>query len=458
MDWTPTIRDRQGPLYQRIVNALAEDIEAGRLRQGQALPTHRKLATMLGVDLTTVTRAYTEARRQGLTEATVGRGTFVKARPMPQRSASATPGIDLSMNLPPQPPEADLDGRLARTLADIRARLGLAAYLTYQQPGGTPAERQVAADWLRGSLGTACAPNRLILSPGTQATLFCLLSALVPRGGAVLTEQLTYAGFKVAAAAAGVDLVGIDMDGEGIVPAALDRAARAGPARIVYLTPTMHNPTTATMPASRRERIAEIVAKRGLTLIEDDPYAFLAPGLAPISSLIPERSYLAASLSKCVTPGLRMSLVVASEAEAAAQLAALLRATLQMSVPLMAAVATSWMRDGSVDAIVSAIRAEAAARQALASEALIGHAYAAHPNGHHIWMPLPATRPAVRFAEHLRNRGLAVVTSEAFAADGAPPNAIRLGLGAARNRAELARALAILAEALAERPPDGVVV
>ena len=78
MEWTPTIADRQGPLYQRIVSALADDIAAGRLHHGQALPTHRALANTLGIDLTTVTRAYTEARRQGLTEARVGRGTFVK--------------------------------------------------------------------------------------------------------------------------------------------------------------------------------------------------------------------------------------------------------------------------------------------------------------------------------------------------------------------------------------------
>ena len=79
MDWIPTIADRGGPLYLRIVSALSDDIAAGRLHHGQPLPTHRALAAALGVDLTTVTRAYTEARRQGLTEARVGRGTFVKA-------------------------------------------------------------------------------------------------------------------------------------------------------------------------------------------------------------------------------------------------------------------------------------------------------------------------------------------------------------------------------------------
>jgi hypothetical protein len=65
----PTIADRTGPLYLRIVDALASDIGCGRLRRGQALPTHRTLAKTLGIDLTTVTRAYAEARQRGLVEA-----------------------------------------------------------------------------------------------------------------------------------------------------------------------------------------------------------------------------------------------------------------------------------------------------------------------------------------------------------------------------------------------------
>lgn len=458
MDWTPTITDRQGPLYQRIVTALAEDIAAGRLHRGQALPTQRALARALGVDLTTVTRAFAEARRQGLVEARVGRGTFVGAHP-PAAVRGAAPGIDLSMNLPPQPIEADLDGRLAKAVSDIRGSSGIAPYLTYQQPGGTAAERQTAADWLQGLVpGVTATAARVLLVPGTQSALFCLLLAHAAPGDTVLTERLTYPGLKAAAAAAGLRLTGVEMDAEGIVPDALDRAARTGTARLVYLMPTLHNPTTVTMPAERRRRIADVIRVRGLTLIEDDPYSFLVPGETPVSALIPERAYLAASLSKCIAPGLRTSLVVVPDAEAAARLASLLRATLQMPAPLMAAVATLWMRDGTAGAIVGAIRSEAAARQVLARAALAGHPLAAHPGGLHVWLPLPQRWPAQRFAAHLNGRGLAVVTGEAFATDASPPNAIRLALGAARSRAQLARALEILSEALASPAPDDEVV
>jgi DNA-binding transcriptional MocR family regulator len=434
-------------LYRRILNTLAEDIASGRLRQGQALPTHRALARALGVDLTTVTRAYTEAGRLGLTEARVGRGTFVKARTTGPRATS--PGIDLSMNLPPQPAEADLDGRFAETLADIRADASLAAYLTYQQPGGTAAERQAGAQWLQ-TLVPGVTPDRLILAPGTQSALFCILLALAKPGDEILTERLTYSGFKAAAAALGLRLIGIDMDGDGIAPAAFDRAARERKdAKIVYLMPTIHNPTTLTMSEDRRRRIAEIIRKRGLTLIEDDPYAFLTPGVTPISALIPERAYLCASLSKCIAPGFRTSLVTTPDSAAAARITSHLRAALQMPAPLMTAVVTRWMRNGVADAIIAAVRAEAKVRQGLAREALAGRGYWANPSGHHIWLPLPDHAPADRFAADLRTRGLAVVTSEAFATNGVPPNAIRIALGAARSRAQLAKALEILADTLA---------
>src|SRR6266853_660987 len=66
MDWVPTISEWQGPVYLRIVDALAADIASGRLHRGQQVPTHRALAATLKLDLTTVTRAYGEARRRGL--------------------------------------------------------------------------------------------------------------------------------------------------------------------------------------------------------------------------------------------------------------------------------------------------------------------------------------------------------------------------------------------------------
>src|SRR5262245_53514094 len=150
MDWLPTLSEWHGPAFTRIVDALAADIASGRLVRGQQLPTHRALANALGLDLTTVTRAYGEARRRGLIEAQVGRGTFVSETTA--RAAQDNPfevKIDLSMNVPPQPVEANLDVRIAQGLAAIQEGTGFSVYLNYQRPGGSDDERAVAATWLR---------------------------------------------------------------------------------------------------------------------------------------------------------------------------------------------------------------------------------------------------------------------------------------------------------------------
>jgi DNA-binding transcriptional MocR family regulator len=448
MDWLPTLGDGSGPVYQRIADALAGDIAQGRLRRGQQLPTHRALAQALGIDLTTATRAYAEARRRGLTEARVGQGTFVaESMAQPARGAGDTIAFDLSMNLPPQPLAADLEGRITRGIAAIERGAGFSAYLNYREPGGSAHERHVAAAWLRTRVPDAHG-DRLVICPGTQTALFSLLVALTSPGDIVLTEPLTYPGMKAAAAATGVRLVGVAADEHGIMPQALHAACRRHRAKAVYLIPTIHNPTTVTMPAGRRAEIAEVLRANTLLLLEDDAYGALAPDAAPLASLVPERSYLAASLSKCIAPGLRVSLVQTPDRAAAASLVASLRATVQMPVSLMVALVTRWLEDGSADAIIAAIRDEAAARQTLAAQALAGHRFAAHPNGHHIWLPLSARWSRAEFAAQVHKQGLAVVTSEAFSVEESPPHAIRVALGAAATRFELGRALELLAAAL----------
>lgn len=453
----PTIEGRRGPAYQRIVDALADDVAAGVVHQGQRLPTHRAMAAALDLDVTTVTRAYAEARRLKLVDARTGRGTFVAANATAVRHAGAMPAIDLSMNLPPQPEGADLDARLAATLAEIRRQTGFGPYLTYQQAGGSAAERAIAAEWLHGRLPGLRA-DRTVIAPGTQATLAALLLDLAKPGDTVLAEALTYPGLKAAAALARVRLVGVAMDENGVDPGAVDAACRTHKAKLIVLTPTMHNPTTATMSARRRADIAGIIARRGLTLIEDDPYIFLDAGAQPLTTLVPDQAYLAASLSKCLAPGLRTSLLVAPSAEAAQRAAAALRAVLQMPAPLMTAVAIRWMQNGSADAIIATVHQEAAARQALSREVLGVDRFAAQSNSPHIWLPAPSTWSSERFSALLRSRGLGVVASDAFAVSPDAPSGIRAALGAARNRTELKAALEILRDAVGSSAADAHVV
>ena len=448
MSWTPTLTDREGPVYLRIVAALAADIESGRLVRGQQLPTHRELAKTLGIDLTTVTRAYTEARHRGLTQTRAGQGTFVvECLSFPRRSSYQAPDVDLSMILPPQPLDSDLEGRLTRGLAAIQREVGFSALLTYRDPRTCQAECNIAAEWLRSRIADARG-DRLVICPGTQNAIFNLLETLTSPGDVVLTEALTYPGIRAAAGYAGVRLVGVPMDEDGVVPAALDAACRRHAPKAVYLVPTIHNPTTATMPLSRRQEVAEVLRRNDVLLLEDDAYGALEPEAVPLASLIPERTYFMASLSKCIAPGFRVSFVLTPDHASKERLAAALRASVQMPMPLTVALVTRWLQDGSANAIIDAVRAEAAARQKLAASALARYPYYAHPNGHHIWMPMLGDWTSTEFASHVQGQGLAVVTSEPFAVDRVPPHAVRISLGAATSRSDLIRALNLVAAAL----------
>ncbi|HVB69080.1 MAG TPA: GntR family transcriptional regulator, partial [Acetobacteraceae bacterium] len=79
--WKPKVSKSGGPVYLAIADALAADIQSGRLAEGARLPPQRTLAEALGVDFTTVTRAYAEAGRRGLIEGRVGTGTYVRRTP-----------------------------------------------------------------------------------------------------------------------------------------------------------------------------------------------------------------------------------------------------------------------------------------------------------------------------------------------------------------------------------------
>ena len=447
-----------GPLYRQIAEAIERDIVSGRLHRGQQLPTHRALARALGIDLTTVTRAYADASGRGLIEGRVGQGTFVAELSLrPPGLAPDMIDVDLSMNVPPQPAEAALDSRIAQGLAAIERRTGFSALMNYQRPGGGFSELEQVVRWLAPRL-PGLSTERMSIFPGSQSAIFSILTFLCRPGDCVLTEALTFPGFRSAAQKLGLTVAGVAMDGEGAIPDALAKAIRARKPKAVYLTPTIHNPTTATMTGRRRWDIAAILRQTGVTLIEDDAYGFLDPSHDWIATLIPDQTFVTTSLSKCLTPGLRVSFLTAPDAASATGLRGLLQATAQMAPPLMVALMMEWLSTGDAERIIMGVREEAHARQKLAARILRGHAYSAHAYGHHVWMPLPEGWSRTDLVAQLSRRGLSVVASDAFAVLTPPPQAIRLGLGAARTREDLASALTLLTATLRQSGGSSTVV
>jgi DNA-binding transcriptional MocR family regulator len=452
--WQPDLSQLPGPRYLAIVDALAADLEEGRLRDGDRLPTHRDLAYRLGITVGTVTRAYAEAERRGLIKGEVGRGTYVRAG---QRSTAVAmpepkPGegaLDLSMNFPVRP---DADALLARSLQEMVSRVGVGSLLDYQPHRGRPDHRAAGAAWIRRH-GLEVSPDQIVVTSGGQHAMAVVLGTLAGPGDVVLTEWLTYPGVKALADLFRFELVGLAMDSQGILPDAFEKACRGGRAKALFCMPSLQNPTGAHMPVERRREIADIARRYSVAIVEDDIYGYLVKdGPAPLVTHAPEIGFYLASLSKAIAPGLRVG-YVAAPPDFVQRITTSVRATTLMASPPMAELASQWIADGTGERLATQYRNEAIARQPIGREMLHGFPYAAHPAGLHCWLTLPEHWASMHFAAEARQRGVVISPAEVFAIGGRAPRAIRICLACARSRDELRRGLTILAQ-LAHEPPQ----
>lgn len=437
--WTPSISKKAGPVYLAIADALEADIASGRLAVGARLPPQRTLAGALGIDFTTVTRAYAEARQRGLVEGRVGQGTYVRARSAPP--AGGDDGmLDMSMNMPPRFRDAPLNTRMWRDIAGLETAGGLDLMLRYQEAGGTATYRLAGTKWLSERLA-GITPDRVLVAPGAQGALLAVAGALTSPGDGVLADPLTYPGFLALAAHLRLRLLAAPNDDQGPIPEAFERLCEAARPKAYYCNPTIQNPTTLTIPLARRKQIVAIARKHGVMLIEDDAYGALPTNpVPPFAAIAPDMVYHIAGLAKCIAPALRLAYLATPDARAAERLAGIIRATASMASPLTAAIATRWIEDGTAGAIRDAIRAEAKARQAIAACILPRECMRTDPEGFHIWLNLPTPWKRADFVSRLRSIGVSVVAADAFAL-GDAPEAVRLGLGAAGGRELLAQSL-----------------
>ena len=449
--WQPRIEARAGPKYLGIVEALSADLRSGLIGPGDRLPAQRAVARALGVDLTTVTRGFNLARERGLIDATTGKGSFIsKAADAASADALAVlPAIDLSMNIPPQPEAAELGRRMTEAVDVVLARAGGMAHLHYQASGGSEPDRSAGASWL-GQRIAALSPERVLLAGGCQSALFAICHTLARIGDATIaTGAVTYPGIQAVAGSLGLKLAGLAMDADGIVPESFEDECNRRKPKALYVIPAIDNPTTATLPKERRLRIVEIARRHDVAIIEDDPYSRLMQADLPsFASLARELTWHVATLSKCVTPALRIAYVVAPDKASADKLSDVLRATSLMAPPLMAAVTSRWIGSGVIGEITEAIRTESTARQEIARTVLADFPFQADPNGHHLWLRLPGHWRAVEFAYHAERSGLSVVPSSAFAISSPAPEAVRVSLGAASKRSVLGGALGLLNDLL----------
>lgn len=442
--WLPDIEDRAGPKYLRIADAMGDAIRTGALEAGSKLPPMRNLAYDLGITLGTVSRAYQEAERRGYVGGEVGRGTYVKGDgryPQPRGPRAFAlggvrdNGINMSMAVPPLGYGGDY---LAQTMQEISQDPDLCCELAdYQGHSGMRRHREAGVDWV-ARRGVHTNTDHITLTNGTQHAILISLMALTRPGDTILAEWITYPGLIHAAGQLGVKLAPVDMDEDGMIPAALQAAIAEHRPSAVYIVPTVQNPTTTTMSAERRQAIADILIENRLLAIEDDIWGFLTPeGVPSIAELAPAQVVYITGLSKAMAPGLRVG-YIASPPGATPAVRAVARMSSWMVPPLMAEIAKRWLDDGSGDRLIEWQRSEAAERMKVASEVLGEFDIRGEKHSYQIWLHLPEPWRAETFRRQAEARGVYVLSGGDFVIGRNPaPHAIRICVGSCRTKDEV---------------------
>ncbi|SDI55456.1 PLP-dependent aminotransferase family protein [Paraburkholderia phenazinium] len=438
------------PRYKQLVDRLAAEIRAGRLRPGTRLPTHRELAVREGLALVTATRVYAELQEMGLVSGETGRGTFVKeALPRGQGIDLLTwsaDTVDLSFNYPSSPGQTDL---LRAALRQLAVAGDLESLLRYQPHGGREYERATAARHL-SNRGLAATVDTTLLVSGAQHGLTTTAMALLEPGDVVAVDALTYPGFKLAAEANRLELAPIPAAGRGPDLDALATLCKQRRVRAVYVMPTLHNPLGWVMSATRCRDLVAIARQHGLLIIEDGAYAFLAEGAPPpLASLAPETTVYVSSLSKSVATGLRVGFVCAPS-EWVPKLERVIRATTWNTPAIMTAIACNWMEDGTVARLEEEKRRDAAMRQGLVADILGQLKRVSHPCSYFVWLPLAQEVRADEIAIALMRERVSVSTALPFSTSAHVPHAIRLAIGSV-DLATLTRSLETVARVIAQR-------
>lgn len=451
--WQPDPSLLRRPAYLSLAEQFARAIQDGRLAAGVRLPTHRRLAEDLGLSVQTVSRAYDELIRRGLISGEIGRGTFVHTQrpepPQPYLPERLGEVIDLSILKPVC--ESLHHQRLRQALGWLGDSLSESAALSFRPNVVFPRHRAVAVDWLR-HCGLAASPQNVSLTNGATAGMTVALMSVAPPGSTIVAEAIGHHTLVPLASYLGLHLIGLDIDGEGLVPDALEAACRQGSVRALFLQPSVINPMATLMGEARRAAIADVARRHDIAIIENDILGPLVEDRPPpVAAIAPERTLYVTSFTKITVPGLRIGYLVAPDRYVAA-VANRQLVTNWMATPMVAEIATRWVSDGTAAELVAWQRAALRRRNAIAAEILGDTPYHAHRDGLHVWLPLPETRSEEGFVAQARLQGVAIAPGISFRISDDPWRpAVRISLGST-DEADLRAGLGVVTKLLLADP------
>lgn len=335
--WMPDRRSNQ-PLYQQIADDIERRISYGEFPPGSLLPSERKLAGQLGVNRSTVILAYAELRALGIIESRSGSGTRVskyKWGATPKHTPNWHRYVEGGSFLPNvaflrrirealQQDNALIDfasGELGADLSPVKEINALidenhyTEYLGYDNPQGFFPLREALVSYLSHYRGIQTTESSILITSGSQQSLYLITQCLLAPGDAVAIEDPSYCYSLPMFQSAGLRLFRLPVDQHGIRPEDVRALYKKHRIKMVFLNPNYQNPTGAVLDAERRAELLHVTSELGLPIVEDDPFSLTAydgnPPL-PLKSMDSLGSVLyIGSFSKIAASGLRVGWMVA---------------------------------------------------------------------------------------------------------------------------------------------------
>jgi DNA-binding transcriptional MocR family regulator len=243
------------------------------------------------------------------------------------------------------------------------------------------------------------------------------------------------------------------MDSEGMIPESLENTCKKYQIKGIYLMPNMQNPTAAVMSTERKQAIADIILRYGLTLIEDDIYNFTnTKERTALSTLVPDNGIFICGISKALLPGLRIAFTVVPE-QLLYKFIQTVTSTVWMAPPLSSELVTRLIESGAAVEIVNKKRQVLAHRLQLAKAILKGFSFHTTESSMFLWLTLPEGWSCGDFENTaLMNKVRVISAYKFYVGNQQPPNAVRISLGAVKNDEQLVKGLNVLVRILKQYP------
>ncbi|TNF19508.1 MAG: PLP-dependent aminotransferase family protein [Rhodobacteraceae bacterium] len=450
-----------GPKYRAVAEMIRAAISRGQITEGERLPPVRDLAWDLKITPGTVARAYSLLTDEGLLEAEVGRGTFVA----PQGGAAGLDPQWLIQNPPrdsgivslfsPRLPDVGQVDAIRRALREVADRPGT-DLLNYPSATASEPVRQAAARWLSAAQVGPVDPDRLVFTHGGQNAISLVMQCVLRgRRPVILVEDLSYPGFRRAAELLRAEVVPVPMDDKGVIPQQLDRLARAHSAQLFCTSPEVQSPTCVHTPLERRKAVAEVARAQGFSILEDDCYRLAEARVPGYRMLLPDQAWYIASISKILTPALRIGFAIAPRNSDTELRRAVEFGYFGLSTPLAEMIGVL-LGDDAITRLAAEIRAEVGRYIRAAVNALGSYDLTWHEDVPFFWLRLPQGWRVSAFCQAAEARGLKIRSAEDFAMrEARVPHAVRIAVNAHVTLASFEGAMLRLRDLL-DNPPENI--